>query len=415
MNLTLGILLAICLVLAMAQFILLHRLKSAESRLDMRESEHRATTDRLLESENRLRAIIEHEPECVKLQAADGTVLDVNPAGLALIDCERREDFVGTSIYDSIIPEFRDLYRQQMAKVFSGESTVFEFKARSLKGRECWMETHAVPLRDARNQIYAFLGVTRDITEHKMIEEQTRRHQIELARVARLSSMGEMATGIAHELNQPLSAIANFARGCVRRLKNGGADPAEFIITLDEIATQAERAAEVIRHVRDFTRKSEPQLSRLDINALVRSISRFTELEIRPHGAELDLDLASALPIVEADGIMIEQVLCNLVRNAAEAMSGSGCVQPVVKVQTRPSIEGGVEVAVMDRGPGLTASDNERIFDQFYTTKPDGMGIGLAISRSIIESHGGNITAGNQENGGAIFSFRLPPALAIAA
>jgi two-component system sensor kinase FixL len=137
---------------------------------------------------------------------------------------------------------------------------VYEFRAITLKNRVAWMETHAAPLRDARGNIYALLGITRDITEHKQAEEQARRHQTELARVARLSTMGEMATGIAHELNQPLSAIANFSRGCIRRLRSGGMSPQELIEPLEEVCEQAERAGDILRHVRDFVRKREPRL-----------------------------------------------------------------------------------------------------------------------------------------------------------
>lgn len=396
--------------LATALFVLAHRLRAAERLRIEREKEHRTTMDRLQESENRLRAIIEHEPECVKLQAADGTVLDVNPAGMRLIDCERREDLIGQSIYTTVAPEFHALYREQMRRVFTGESVVFEFRAIGLKGRECWLETHAVPLPDAHGRIHALLGVTRDVTNQKNIEEQTRRHQFELARVARLSSMGEMATGIAHELNQPLAAIANFARGCVRRLQNGDADPREMAESLEEIVTQADRAAEVIRHVRDFTRKADPQPACVDANALVSNLKRFIELEIRLLDARLVLDLAPGLPPIEVDSIMIEQAICNLVRNAAEAMEETPCRDRVVKVRTRQDTRGGIEIAVIDRGPGVPAEIVDRIFDQFFTTKPDGVGIGLALSRSCIEAHGGTIRVENGAAGGAVFRIQLPVA-----
>jgi two-component system sensor histidine kinase DctS/two-component system sensor kinase FixL len=226
------LLLALVCILALLLALTGWQMQRLSRRLADRDAMHQKTLDQLQENENRLRAIIESAPECVKLQAIDGTVLEVNPAGLALIDAERPEDFVGKSIFCSIAPEHHDFYREQMRRVFGGESVVFKFRAITLKGRECWMETHAVPLRDARGEIKAFLGVTRDMTQHKLAEEQSRRHQLELARVARLSSMGEMATGIAHELNQPLAAIANFARGCVRRLQNGNADGAELIRSL---------------------------------------------------------------------------------------------------------------------------------------------------------------------------------------
>jgi two-component system sensor kinase FixL len=202
--------------------VLLGRLRETERRLDEKESRHETVLDRLQENEFRLRTIIESEPECVKLQAEDGTVLEINPAGLRLVDANQPADIIGRKIFSVVAPEYFDIYRENMRRVFAGEAVVYEFRAITLKNRVAWMETHAAPLRDARGNIYALLGITRDITEHKQAEEQARRHQTELARVARLSTMGEMATGIAHELNQPLSAIANFSRGCIRRLRSGG-------------------------------------------------------------------------------------------------------------------------------------------------------------------------------------------------
>jgi two-component system sensor kinase FixL len=209
----------------------------------------------------------------VKLQAEDGTVLEINPAGLRLVDANQPADIVGRKIYSVVAPECVEAYRENMRRVFAGEAVVYEFKAITLKNRIAWMETHAAPLRDARGNIYALLGITRDITEHKQAEEQARRHQTELARVARLSTMGEMATGIAHELNQPLSAIANFSRGCIRRLRSGGMSPNELIEPLEEVCAQAERAGDILRHVRDFVRKSESRLKSLDVNQIVRAWS----------------------------------------------------------------------------------------------------------------------------------------------
>jgi PAS domain S-box-containing protein len=397
---------ALALLLALAW----RRMQNLARQLADRDAVHQQTLDKLKENENRLRAIIESAPECVKLQARDGTVLEVNPAGLALIDAERPEDFVGKSIFSAVAPEHQDYYREQMRRVFGGESVVFKFRALTLKGRECWMETHAVPLRDAHGDIKAFLGMTRDLTQQKLAEEQSRRHQLELARVARLSSMGELATGIAHELNQPLAAIANFARGCVRRLRGGNANSTELIGSLEEVCTQAERAGEIIRHIRDFTRKAEPELQRTDINLLVRSVAHLAEIEVRQHGARLELDLAPRLPAVAVDGIMIEQVMCNLVRNAAEAMEEMATAAAVVTVRTRRHPDGGVEVSTADRGPGVTPAIADRIFDQFFTTKSEGVGIGLSISRSIVEAHGGTISVEARDGGGALFRVWLPEA-----
>jgi C4-dicarboxylate-specific signal transduction histidine kinase len=295
-----------------------------------------------------------------------------------------------------------------MGRVFSGETVIYEFKAITLKGKTAWLETHAVPMRDARGSIYALLGITRDITEHRQAEEQARRHQTELARVARLSTMGEMATGIAHELNQPLSAIANFSRGCIRRLRSDNMDPADLIKPLEEVCEQAERASEILRHVRDFVRKSELQMKPFDINQIVRTVVKFTELEARQHGAIVRLDLNVQLPRVQADAIMIEQVICNLVRNAFEAMAEVKSHRREVTICTRPFNGDAVEIEVGDTGPGIDGAVIDQVFDQFFTTKQEGIGMGLSISRSIIESHGGRVRAESGKDGGATFRVTLP-------
>lgn len=387
--------------------VMLLRLREAEQRVQDKEAEHQGILDRLQENEYRLRTIIESEPECVKLQAADGTVLEINPAGLRLVDAERPEDIIGKKIYCIVAREYEDIYRDNMRRVFEGEAVVYEFKSTTLKGRTAWMETHAVPLRDVHGAVYALLGITRDITEHKWAEEQGRRHQTELARVARLSTMGEMATGLAHELNQPLSAIANFARGCIRRLRSGDMAPADLIEPLEEVCGQAERAGEVMRHVRDFVRKSEPRMTAVDVNQVVRGVVKFTELEARQHETVVTLQLAPLQPRAWADSIMVEQVICNLVRNAMEAMAESRTERREVIIRTVQHGGDIIEIEVIDTGPGIDGALIDQVFDQFFTTKPEGVGMGLSISRSIVESHGGSIRAESRVGGGATFRFTL--------
>jgi PAS domain S-box-containing protein len=387
--------------------VLLGRLRETERRLDEKESRHETVLDRLQENEFRLRTIIESEPECVKLQAEDGTVLEINPAGLRLVDANQPADIIGRKIFSVVAPEYFDIYRENMRRVFAGEAVVYEFRAITLKNRVAWMETHAAPLRDARGKIYALLGITRDITEHKQAEEQARRHHTELARVARLSTMGEMATGIAHELNQPLSAIANFSRGCIRRLRAGGMSPGELILPLEEVCEQAERAGDILRHVRDFVRKREPLLKSLDVNQIVRAVVKFTEHEARHHRALVRLHLEPQLPKVMADAIMVEQVIVNLVRNAMEAMNEANSARREIAISTRPFGADAVEVEITDTGPGIDGTLIDQVFDQFFTTKPEGVGMGLAISRSIIESHGGRVRAESGRDGGATLRFTL--------
>lgn len=390
-----------------ASVVMLLRLREAQRSLHDKGNEYQAVRDKLEENQNRFRAIIESEPECVKLQAADGTVLEINPAGLALVGADRAEDIIGKKIYTVVAPEYVEYYRENMRLVFEGKAVVYEFRSITLKGRSAWMETHAVPLRDARGAIYALLGITRDITEHKWAEEQARRHQMELARVARLSTMGEMATGIAHEINQPLAAIGNFARGCLRRLRHGGIVLDDLVVPLEEICVQAERAGEVMRHVRDFVRKRETRMSAVEINLVVTSAVKLNELECRQQHVRVILDLAAGQPRVWADSIMIEQVICNLIRNSVEAMAEASSPIREVTVRTRCETDDAVGIEVIDTGPGIDGTAINEIFDQFFTTKPNGVGMGLSISRSIVESHGGTLRAESRSGGGATFNFTL--------
>lgn len=232
------------------------------------------------------------------------------------------------------------------------------------------------------------------------------RHQAEVAHVLRVSALGEMAAQLAHELTQPLGAIANYAAGCRRRLElRADADP-EIVGVVDRIGHEALRAGAIIRRMREFLQKSEPQRRPVDVNALVREVVALLDGEARERGIALELQLQEALPAVEADGVEIEQVLINLARNALEAMPSEGR-SPRLAIETRLEHPGAVEVSVRDSGPGLPLGHVEAIFEPFYTTKPRGLGMGLAISRTIIELHGGTLAASSTPSG-ATFRFTLP-------
>lgn len=392
-----------------ALVVLATRLREASQRVHEQETQQQGISDRLRENEYRLRAIIESQPECMKLQAANGTVLEINQAGLALLEADSPGDVIDKPIYLFVAAEYRDAYRANVGRVFAGESVVYEFRLVTLKGRSCWMETHAAPLRDAHGTIYALLAITRDITDRRLAEERMRRHQTELARVARLATMGEMATALAHELNQPLSAIATFAHGCTRRLRAGTAALDELVEPLAAIGEQAERAGAVIRHVRDFVRKREPELGAVDLDMVVRSVVQFAEIEARQHDTLVRAQVAPGLPLVAADAIMIEQVIGNLVRNAIDAMAEAHSARREITIRAALSAAGSaVDVAVRDTGPGIDPAVAAQVFDPFFTTKPEGVGMGLSISRSIVESHGGRIRVESIPGEGSCFSFTLP-------
>jgi C4-dicarboxylate-specific signal transduction histidine kinase len=226
--------------------------------------------------------------------------------------------------------------------------------------------------------------------------------------MARLSTMGEMAAGIAHEINQPLAAISTYAQGCKRMLDNGLTDARELSEPLEKIATQALRAGEVIRRLRGFIKKSASELELVDINDMVADVVQLAEVDARKHGIAVHLHLADNLPEVRVDPVQLQQVLLNLIRNALEAMEESPRNLARVDVHTALDDNGHVGIRVVDAGPGLSEDALRRVFDPFFTTKATGMGMGLSISHSIIAAHGGQLAVRNNENGiGATFTVTL--------
>ncbi len=239
-------------------------------------------------------------------------------------------------------------------------------------------------------------------------EEEAILRRAELAHIHRLNTMGEMASGFAHELNQPLSAIANFARGSIRRITKGGADNQEILSALEQMAAQSTRAGEIIKRIRTFVRKEEPKRVRDDINRVIRETLKFIRSDADRQQTRIELELASVLPKVEIDVVQVEQVILNLVRNAIEAMSAATDSPRTLTIRTLQTMKGEIEISVIDTGPGIPANDLENMLDPFVTTKENGLGLGLSISRSIVESHGGRLRAGNFYDAGAVVSFTLP-------
>lgn len=245
------------------------------------------------------------------------------------------------------------------------------------------------------------------MTERKEADERIRRHQSELAHVARLSTLGEMASGIAHELNQPLTAIATNARACVRMLESGRSTDEDCSDVMERVAAQAERAGKVIRQIRHFVRKEHPIIRPTRLRQVFDTVLGLVRQDARRAGVELVIDQPVTEVWVMAQEIQIEQVLLNLTRNAIEAMSGLEG-QRRLTISARPIGPQRVELAVTDTGPGLDPDVRERVFEPFITTKPQGMGLGLSISAGIIEAHGGELTVVSEPGAGASFQFTLP-------
>ena len=255
----------------------------------------------------------------------------------------------------------------------------------------------------------------RDITQMRQAEMQSRQHQSELVHVCRLSTMGEMSTGLAHELNQPLSAIINFASGCVRRIQAGVGGEAELVDAMAQITAQAERAGEIIKHLRAMVNKRPHEHEVVNLNQMVLEVISFTEYEANRKRVEVSLELSNEPLPVKVDLIQIEQVLLNLVRNAIEAMKVITSRDKKLLLTTRRLDRDQVEIVVEDNGPGIDAEMAGHLFDAFFSTKESGMGMGLPISKKIVEAHYGELYVETEPGAGAAFHVVLPsdPALVL--
>jgi two-component system sensor kinase FixL len=262
--------------------------------------------------------------------------------------------------------------------------------------------------RDAQGQPLRHVGTVHDVTDRRQTEDEARHLQERLTHFSRLSTMGEMAAGLAHEINQPLSAITMYAQACQRFLRSKDADPADVLEALEQISAQALRAGEVIRRLRNFVKNREVKREPVDCNRLLDDLRTLAETDARLHNVRLRIEAEPVLPTVDADPIQLQQVVLNLVRNAIDAMADVPETRREVVLSTRVLPEGEIEIVVADHGSGLAPDANEHLFNPFFTTKTGGTGLGLAISRSIVRAHGGRLWHTPNEQTGARFHFTLP-------
>jgi two-component system, LuxR family, sensor kinase FixL len=252
-----------------------------------------------------------------------------------------------------------------------------------------------------------FTGFIRDLTENQKTEARLQELQAELVHVSRLTAMGEMASALAHELNQPLSAMANYMKGS-RRLLEDSSDERAMILreALDKAAEQALRAGQVIRRLRDFVARGESERRVEDVKKLVEEASALALVGVKDKGVRVRFEFEPRAEFVLADRVQIQQVLLNLIRNAIEAMDESDRRELVVSTALAP--DNMIEISVTDTGTGLSPEASAQLFQPFITTKRQGMGVGLSISRTIVEAHGGSIAPRPNPGGGTVFSFTLP-------
>lgn len=254
-------------------------------------------------------------------------------------------------------------------------------------------------------EYYSIIG--RDITLRRKAEEEAKRHQLEMAHMSRLLSVGEMATGLAHEINQPLAAILNYCRGSTRRIEEGRINAEALARSMQLITRQAKRAADIIKQIRSFVKKTEYQRVEFSIEEACREVSGFLHQEALDHQISFQFRASQHVPLITADKIQIEQVLLNLMRNAIEAYSQSEKSFRPIYVSTTQQ-QNHIQVIIADEAQGIPAETLSRLFEPFYTSKSTGLGMGLPISQTIIETHGGQLWAESDGKTGTKFYMKLP-------
>jgi len=291
----------------------------------------------------------------------------------------------------------------------TGEEYEAEYRAVLPDGQVRWIAGRGQVEFNGDGQPARMRGVAVDITKRKQAEEQAARHRNEMAHLARVFTLGELSGSLAHELSLPLTAILSNAQAAQRVLAHGGADLAEVQEILNEIVSEDKRAGEVIRRLRLWLKKGEVRQHSLRINEVVEDVLKLIHSDLVNQHVTVDIELARTLPTVTGDPIQLQQVLLNLVVNACDAMAD--CNTPERRLLIRTGIENGngaVIVSVIDGGGSIPEEKMEQIFESFFTTKEQGMGLGLSVCRTIIAAHRGKLWATNNADRGATFHFSLP-------
>jgi len=365
--------------------------------------------DQLADREARLKAILDTAVDAIVVIDEHGNIESTN-AVISDIFGYEPDELVGTNV-NVLMPEphhsNHDAYIARYLE--TGEAHIIgigrEAEGRHKSGRRIPIDLSVAEFTVSGRR--RFTGVIRDISDRRRAEDEARRRRDELAHAARLSTLGELSSGIAHEINQPLTAIVSFAEACLRMLRSSSPDPARLESALEQIAAQGERAGEITRHLRRLARKGEREHESIDINRAVRGLLELVRNELDMNEITLHLELDESLPTIRCNRIQIEQVVLNLVRNAMDAMECLGAREHALTVRTRAGTNREILLEVEDTGDGFSESNAEQLFEPFFTTKPEGLGLGLSISRTIVQDHGGRLWASHGA-AGAVLHVSLP-------
>ena len=373
--------------------------------------ERRDNHDALRESEARYRALVTAEANIVWRANANGEGFLAAPGWLELTG-QSEDEVKNLGWLNALHPKDQErserLWKQAMAERRVYEN---EFQARTRDGDYRYFHVQVVPILLSGGEVGEWIGAAVDITQQKEAALAVQRHRDELAHVTRISTMGELAASLAHELNQPLTAILSNAQAAQRFLATNPANVEEIRVILQDIVDDNRRASEVIRRLRELVKKGQLEVASLELAELVRDVVPLIHSDAVLHNVNIVIETASGLPKIQGDRVQLQQVILNLLLNAFQSMKDSPTNDRRVTARCRLGNDGHTVVfAVRDRGAGLKEDQLEKMFQPFYTTKSDGLGMGLAISRSIIEAHGGRLWAENNSDRGATLYFAVPVA-----
>ena len=385
-------------------------IREARDRLEEKVRERTAELERsnleILESERQLRLLTEAIPQQIWRADASGAIEYCNQHLIEFLG-KSPESLRGEAFFAVLHPEDEPLFRQGWrSAVDSGGRFEIETRIRSGNGSYQWFLVRSIPQLNANGEVARWYGIHIEIEEQRHAQQDLITAQDRLSRLSHTLSMAEMAASIAHELNQPLTAVVTQAYACREWLRSEPANLAKASATAEKIVQESTRASAVVSRVRALFRKEAQLRESTDINLLIRELARLLRDEAIRRDVTIALALEQGLPRLEVDPVQIQQVLLNLAMNGMDAMSQSPPPREL-KIRTEHRSDREILISVEDRGPGVSEELASRIFEPFFTTKPEGLGMGLAICRSIVEMHDGHLWASSSEHDGAVFQFTI--------
>jgi PAS domain S-box-containing protein len=372
-----------------------------------RRVERKRAEEKLRASEARYRDLYENAPDMFcSVDAATGTIIECNQT-LVTKTGYAREEIIGRHVFEMYHPDCLEEVNKALESFReTGHLRDLELQLMRKDGSKLWVSVNVSAVRDEQGKVLHSRSIWRDITQRKQAEEELRQKRRELTHISRVVTMGELAASLAHELNQPLAAIVSNAQASQRLVSGEAPDWDEVREALADIVDDGKRAGEVIRRLRALLKKSDVERTPLDVNQIIQEVVMLLRGGVL-RDISIKFDLAPDLPSVLGDRVQLQQVILNLLLNASEAMSHLQDDSREVMIRTLRNGSEAIEVTVQDSGHGLDEAVKDRLFDAFFTTKPEGLGMGLSISRSIIEAHNGRLWATQNPDRGATFHFTL--------